>query len=328
MGWHDLVADESHPEDPNSVEEFAAAVAAWLEAQTTTGASEPAESSEPAEALSEPAEPSGGPFATPSGGPLPTPPGGPLAMPPDVVGAAAAADEPEIEDPVVLAEEAEWDDLAARLPGAAAREQAVALREAAPVKTFITRALRMKTDERAWRIGADGEEKVAARLARLAKKDPSWRFVHAIPVGENGSDIDHLVVGPGGVFTLNAKHHPGANIWVGGTTFMVNGHRQPYIRNSRHESQRAAKLLSKVIGRPITVTGVIVPVGASQVTIKTAPEDVRVVNRMALPDWLRKRPVVLSDIDIAAIYEAARRSTTWQVAPTRTRAEGPRSGRK
>jgi hypothetical protein len=57
-------------------------------------------------------------------------------------------------------------------------------------------------------------------------------------VGDNGADIDRLVIGPGGVFSLNAKHHPGGKVWVGGNTLMINGHRQPYIRNSRFEAQR------------------------------------------------------------------------------------------
>lgn len=36
------------------------------------------------------------------------------------------------------------------------------------------------------------------------------------------------------------KHHPGAKIWVDGDTFMVNGTRAPYVRNSRHEARRGA----------------------------------------------------------------------------------------
>ncbi len=51
-------------------------------------------------------------------------------------------------------------------------------------------------------------------------KDPRWRVLHAIPVGERGSDIDHLAIGPAGVFTINAKYHAGAKIWVGGDTFL------------------------------------------------------------------------------------------------------------
>ncbi len=73
-----------------------------------------------------------------------------------------------------------------------AREAAQAARDAAPVKTTLARVLGVHTDERAWRIGADGEEKVAAQLAKAARKDLRWRFLHAIPVGERGSDIDHL----------------------------------------------------------------------------------------------------------------------------------------
>jgi hypothetical protein len=91
------------------------------------------------------------------------------------------------------------------------------------------------TDERAWRIGADGERKVADRLARLPQ---AWTVLHALPVGARGADIDHLVIGPGGVFTINTKHHPDARIWVGGDTFLVNGKRYPYVRNARHEAAR------------------------------------------------------------------------------------------
>jgi len=96
-----------------------------------------------------------------------------------------------------------------------AREQAIAVKHAAPVRTLLVRVLNVHTDERAWRIGADGEEKVAARLDKLVKKDPLWRFLNAIRVGENGSDIDRLVIGPGGVFTCNSEHHPhGSSVLV------------------------------------------------------------------------------------------------------------------
>lgn len=95
---------------------------------------------------------------------------------------------------------------------------------------------------------------------------------------------------------------------------MINGQRQPYIRNSRHEAQRASNLLTKACGFLVPVTGVVVPVGANNVTIKTPPEDVHVVNRMALSRWLRARPEVVSVDHVDRVYGAARRSTTWQPA--------------
>lgn len=209
------------------------------------------------------------------------------------------------------AEAAAWEDLAQRRAGQAAREQAMALKRAAPVRTFLARVLRVHTDERAWRIGADGEEKVAAQLEKLVKKDPRWRVLHAVPVGENGSDIDHVVIGPAGVFTLNAKHHPGAKIWVAGTTFMVNGQKQSYLRNSRHEAARAAKLLTAASGVAVHVVGVVVPVGAQDIVIKTAPEGAHVVYRRALAKWLGRQPELLEQDAVDRIFDAARRSTTW-----------------
>jgi hypothetical protein len=165
------------------------------------------------------------------------------------------------------------------------------------------------TDERAWRIGAKGERLVAARLAKLPEP---WRTLHAVPVGERGSDIDHVVIGPSGVFTVNAKHHPDAKVWVGGNTFMVNGHRQPYVRNSRHEAKRAARLLSAALEAPVEVTGVIAVVGAHKgFIVKEQPADVHVVTRKRIARWLTSLPQVLSDEEVSAIYAAGRRSDTW-----------------
>ncbi len=205
-----------------------------------------------------------------------------------------------------------WTDLSANRPGQAAREQAVAHKQAAPVKTLLARVLRVHTDERAWRIGADGEQAVAARLARLG---PEWKVLHAVPVGTRGSDIDHVVVGPAGVFTVNAKHHPNASVWVGGNTFMVNGQRQPYIRNSRHEARRAGRLLTAACGFPVAVTGLIAVMGAHEgFTVKEQPPggDVHVMTRREVDRWLRNRGAgVLRQEQVEAVHDAARRSTTW-----------------
>lgn len=65
-----------------------------------------------------------------------------------------------------------------------------------------------------WRGGGRGTD----RQARSGLARPKCRTG-----GERGSDIDHVLIGPAGVFTVNVKHHPNSSIWVGGDTFMVNG---------------------------------------------------------------------------------------------------------
>jgi hypothetical protein len=179
------------------------------------------------------------------------------------------------------------------------------------VRTFLAQLMGVHTQERAWRLGASGEVSVGAQLAKLMKRDPRWRCVHSVPVGSNGADIDHVVIGPGGVFTLNAKNHPDARIWVGGDTVMVDGVRVPYVRNSRHEAGRAGRLLSVACGFPVTATGVVVPVNARDLTIRKPPRDVEVVNRRRLRHWLRRRSEILDVSVIDAIFEQASRSATW-----------------
>lgn len=208
-------------------------------------------------------------------------------------------------------------DLALNAPGQAARAQARELRDAAPVRTLIARVVGVKTDERNWRIGADGEEDVARRLVKLG---PDWRVLHAVPIGDRGSDIDHVVIGPGGVFTINVKHHPQASVWVHGDTVKVNGFNQPYVRNSRHEARRTDALLSAAARFDVEVRGLVVVMGAHRgFVVKQQPRDgaVFVVARKHLVDFLHSQPAVLGPPSIARIYDVARHLSTWQ--PTTVR---------
>lgn len=287
IGWWDLVTDEAHPETPADLAALTDAVTRWKVENLTAAPSADADLRLPE-----------------------------LAPVTDVVGAdTEGTDFPE-ESPgpaeAPVAAERPWLDLATNTAGEAVREQAVSAQVAAPVRSLMARALGIHTEERAWRIGAVGEEKVGTQLAKLVKKDPRWRVIHAIPVGTRGSDIDHLVIGPGGVFTVNAKHHPGAKIWVGGNTVMVNGSKQAYVRNSRHEAARASDLLTRACGFPVLVEGLIATVNAADVVVKSQPDGVTVVPRMQLTKWLLRHGDILASTAVDAIYDVARRSTTWR----------------
>lgn len=154
------------------------------------------------------------------------------------------------------------------------------------MRTFVDRVLGGHTEERAWPVGAKGEQEVARRLGKLGE---GWQCLHAVPVGDNGSDIDHVVIGPGGVFTLNTKHHPGKQVWVGERALLVSGHRTDYLRDSRFEGRRASKLLSVACGVPVDAQPLIV-VMASELKIKAQPDDIKVVGRRNIAKWLLRRP--------------------------------------
>jgi hypothetical protein len=218
--------------------------------------------------------------------------------------------------PSAALEESGWVDLAANRPGQAARAQAVlelaAMKDRTQVGTFLARLVDAKTDERAWRVGADGEEMVGARLEKLTPH--GWHVLHAVPVGTKGSDIDHVLIGPGGVYTLNTKHHPGGKVWVGQHAIKVNSHSVPYLRNSRFEAERASKLLTAAVGWPVFVkpvlvflTGTLIP----DVTIKQQPDDVVVLDRMDIPRAFRRAPERMTVQQVEEVFDWARRSTTW-----------------
>lgn len=167
-------------------------------------------------------------------------------------------------------------------------------------------------DNRSWYWGARGERIVADRLSRLPD---GWTVLHSVPVGTKESDIDHVVIGPGGVYTVNTKEHSTQSVWVGGNTLLVAGHRKDHVRNSRHEAARAAKLLSAAVGFEVPVRGLVVVVEPKRFTVKEQPSDVGVLVDAGLVRWLRKRKPVLEPAQVSAVAAAAQRVATWTTRP-------------
>jgi hypothetical protein len=203
-------------------------------------------------------------------------------------------------------------DLAANTAGAAARAKRDEVNAEAPFVNLVARVFGVKTEERNWRVGAKGEEKVAKELRKLGT---GWNVLHAVEVGDRGSDIDHVVIGPAGVFTLNTKRHPRAKAWAAEHAVLLNGQRTHYLRNSRHEGQRAARLLTSACGFAVAVLPAIVFVDLESFTVKSQPADVHVTTRRRLVAWLDSLPVVLDETTLEKIYAQARLSTTWSSGP-------------
>ena len=179
------------------------------------------------------------------------------------------------------------------------------------MRSFVSRLLGAPTEDHSLRAGSDGEEQVARQLAKLPD---GWHVFHSLPAGSRASDIDHVVVGPGGVFIMNTKHHPGATIWVDGDTFLVNGTKHPYVRDARHESVRATRVLTEQSGFAVPAVAVIAVVGAHEgLTVKSQPRDgaVHVVPRRNLVNWLTGHRAVFTIEQVGTVAEAARHSSVW-----------------
>ena len=172
-------------------------------------------------------------------------------------------------------------------------------------------------DAHPWYLGAIGERAVAAELSRLPS---GWTVLHSVPVGRGSTDIDHVVIGPAGVFTVNTKHHSKTTAWVGDHAMFIGGTPVDYLRKSSAEARRASELLSRACGLTVPVTGVIALVGASRLTIKQRPNadfGVDVVTLERLRDRLQTRRE-FSDEQIDRIVQHAIRFDTWHTGAPAT----------
>jgi hypothetical protein len=201
--------------------------------------------------------------------------------------------------------------LTARGAGYAAIQQCLELQSEVPPLSPLERffgASPLAQNARSWYLGALGEIVVAEKLERLGD---SWRVINAVPVGAAGSDIDHVVVGPPGVFTINTKAHASKRVWAAGQALRINGFKQNYIRNSQFEAERASKLLTSAVGRPIVVTPLIVMVGVSELNYGVRRPEVDVVTSRGLVRNLKRRKRILTPDEVTEIASVASRRGTW-----------------
>jgi hypothetical protein len=206
------------------------------------------------------------------------------------------------------------DDLAGRKAGEGPARRARQLQIRNPVLRVMARALGVRTRDLAWRIGADGERKVGRRLDRLRRG--GWHVLHSVRFGRGG-DVDHLLIGRAGVFTVNTKHHPGARVTVGRSVVFVRGSQQPYVAKALREASRVRTALWAATGRPVNVEPLVVVHGHARLSgwLRHHPAGVRVLPSQVVTWWLRlhARPV-LSAEEAEALYAAACDPRTWRSA--------------
>lgn len=208
------------------------------------------------------------------------------------------------------------EDLAQRRAGAAARERAEAESanqgDRSAIARFFDRLTDAKTPERSWRVGANGEEKIGGYLEQL--RPYGWHVLHAIPIGDRGSDIDHLLIGPGGVWTINTKFHPGKRVWVSRHQVRINNHPVPYLRNSEYEAARVRTILHGALGWEVHVRAALVFMTGTwipNVRVVGEPDNVDIMHRANVRRRFKRMVPYLTPEEVLAIYDVARRPSTW-----------------
>jgi hypothetical protein len=161
---------------------------------------------------------------------------------------------------------------------------------------------RPSPDAVAWRRGAEGERRTARLLDPLERH--GWAVLHDLAVPGSRANIDHLVIGPGGVFVIDSKQYRGrlrldasGRLWHGGYPLA------PALRTVDFEADQAAQVLADpdvVVVPIVAVHGAQVPWG------KVVMDGVPVVAARRLPSMLRVLPAVLGPERVAVLADQAR----------------------
>lgn len=173
-----------------------------------------------------------------------------------------------------------------------------------------------------WRSRTVGALPPGVKLTRVqrvtqrkltALQRAGYRSLSARPIPDSDDIIDHLVVGPTGVYAIDSERwnrrlpirtRNGKQLWLGPTS------QKPRLEHAKWEAGRASELLSARLGRDVVVRPALAIYGPHIPWDIAVIRDVDVFNGDRLRKYLKRRSKVrevpkLSREDVAEIYDAA-----------------------
>ncbi|MFF1763680.1 nuclease-related domain-containing protein [Streptomyces sp. NPDC058249] len=183
------------------------------------------------------------------------------------------------------------DDLAPNRPGEALM---IALdRDPGP-------AHRLRPDPRRRALAA--EQAVGEALDQL--EGAGWHTLHSLPL-PGGDRIHHLIIGPGGLFSVCALYARKQRVLVTDPMVTVGRHEpQPLLRRVRADADRASYALTAEVRPVLAVTE------PAHLDVLSPPREVRVLQDTDLAS-LARLGGTLKPADIEALHAMARDRRTW-----------------
>jgi hypothetical protein len=157
-------------------------------------------------------------------------------------------------------------------------------------------------DAVAWRRGAAGERRTARLLNPLERQ--GWAVLHDLAVPGSRANIDHLMIGPGGVFVIDSKQYRGrlqldrsGRLWHG---------RHPLGATLQAVSLEADQAALALPDPGVAVAPIVAVHGAQVPWGKVVVDGVPVVSARRLPNMIRVLPAMLGPERVAELASQAR----------------------
>jgi hypothetical protein len=161
---------------------------------------------------------------------------------------------------------------------------------------------RPSADTLAWRRGAAGERRTARLLSTLERH--GWAVLHDLAIPGSQANIDHLVIGPGGVLVIDSKQYRGqlhldrhGMVWHG-RHLLVSA-----LRKVLWQADQADEVLGIAdiqVAAIVAIHGASVPWGVLQA------DGVTIVPARRVPNLLKALPPILGPERVAWLADRAR----------------------
>jgi hypothetical protein len=161
---------------------------------------------------------------------------------------------------------------------------------------------RVSPETSAWRRGAAGERRTARLLRPLEQR--GWVVLHDLAVPGSPANIDHLLIGPGGVVVIDSKQYrgrlqldPHGLLWHGRHLLT------PALRAVRWEADQADEVLGVA---DVDVASIVAVHGAGVPWAGVTVDGVTVAPTSRLLDLLRARLPILTAEQVGRLTDRAR----------------------
>lgn len=160
----------------------------------------------------------------------------------------------------------------------------------------------------AWRRPTAAERRTEAQLKKLERG--GYQTLHARAIPDSEAQIDHLVIGPTGVYAVDSEK------WDRRLPVRVQSHRKlfhgpfnqkPRLDEARWEATRASELITQALGREIAVVPSLAIYGPAIPWRILNVREVDVFSGKLVRKWITKREKSLTTAEIDSIYRAAER---------------------
>jgi hypothetical protein len=196
-----------------------------------------------------------------------------------------------------------------RVAAQSAMARVVAASAAAPARTPIAALLGLsplRPQCRADYRAALAELRVGDVLENLGQR---WDVLHDLPL-RDGS-LDHLVIGPAGVFAVRTVHCGGLEAVVDPGGLAIGARVHDDLALARADADEVSDILGDASGERIRVRPLLVLVDARRLTVRAPVPAVRIVTVQNLERTLGRAPRTLTGDEVAAVSDLADQGATW-----------------